>query len=139
MKKRIILPFLFLLAAIISLWYAYLLGEVSIGLILFFPMITAHGLYGLIGVLFLIVSFLLVFILYPKILFQSNSNQFNDEINKLNNNNASKKEMHTGGIIFIGPIPIVFGSNKKITRYLIISSLIILIIILVYASLLLNE
>ncbi|MBS3749259.1 MAG: DUF131 domain-containing protein [Candidatus Thermoplasmatota archaeon] len=43
----------------------------------------------------------------------------------------SSKKSKIGGVIFLGPIPIVFGSDKKITRSMILVSIIILIIILV--------
>ncbi|MBX8636439.1 MAG: DUF131 domain-containing protein [Thermoplasmata archaeon] len=36
-----------------------------------------------------------------------------------------------GGVVFIGPIPIIFGSDRKITGYMIILAVIMAVLILV--------
>ena len=41
-----------------------------------------------------------------------------------------KAEAKGGGIIFIGPIPIIFGTDIRITKWLIIAALIITLILL---------
>ncbi len=49
---------------------------------------------------------------------------------KSNSNNQENKTQ-AGGVIFIGPIPIVFGSSKEITKWMLIVALIIAIILIV--------
>lgn len=44
---------------------------------------------------------------------------------------STKKEVKAGGVIFIGPIPIVFGTDKKMLIISIILALIMLVIFLV--------
>ncbi|ARM75660.1 TIGR00304 family membrane protein [Acidianus manzaensis] len=46
--------------------------------------------------------------------------------NKEEGENQNKTE--AGGIILIGPIPIIFGSSKKIEKWMIIVALVIVII-----------
>ncbi|AFH43365.1 DUF131 domain-containing protein [Fervidicoccus fontis] len=46
---------------------------------------------------------------------------------------SSSSEVQGGGIIFIGPIPIIFGSSKNITKSLLIVAMVIsLVLIVVY-------
>ncbi|MEM1626498.1 MAG: DUF131 domain-containing protein [Sulfolobaceae archaeon] len=40
-----------------------------------------------------------------------------------------RTETKAGGIIFIGPIPIIFGSDKEIAKWMLIIALVILIIL----------
>jgi len=42
-----------------------------------------------------------------------------------------RTETRAGGIIFIGPIPIVFGSDKEITKWMLIIALIISILLII--------
>jgi len=42
-----------------------------------------------------------------------------------------RTETKAGGIIFIGPIPIVFGSDKEITKWMLIIALIISILLII--------
>ncbi|QIW25023.1 DUF131 domain-containing protein [Sulfolobus sp. S-194] len=46
-------------------------------------------------------------------------------------NKQGEQRSEYGGVIFIGPIPIVFGSNKKIAKTMLILGIIIFIILLV--------
>ncbi|BAB67350.1 MULTISPECIES: TIGR00304 family membrane protein [Sulfurisphaera] len=46
-------------------------------------------------------------------------------------NRQGEQRSEYGGVIFIGPIPIVFGSNKKIAKTMLILGIIIFIIFLI--------
>ncbi|MDT7900949.1 MAG: DUF131 domain-containing protein [Acidianus sp.] len=41
---------------------------------------------------------------------------------------GEEKETQAGGIILIGPIPIIFGSSKKIEKWMLIIALVIVVI-----------
>ncbi|PSO06972.1 hypothetical protein B9Q04_13345 [Candidatus Marsarchaeota G2 archaeon BE_D] len=40
---------------------------------------------------------------------------------------SGKGQVEGGGVIFIGPIPIVFGSNKRIAKWMVIAAILITI------------
>lgn len=130
MRKQFILSLFFFIFSIILLAYGYLLGEVSIGLIIIFPLITSNGLFGLLGIIFLIISFFTFFFQIPHMIIHSDDIKNNTQMSSFKTNNRVEKKIQSGGVIFIGPIPIIFGTNKKITRFMIISSMIILILII---------
>lgn len=41
---------------------------------------------------------------------------------------SSKTEVHTGGVILIGPIPIIFGNDKQLIVFGVIFAIIIMIL-----------
>lgn len=45
-------------------------------------------------------------------------------------------EVEAGGVVFIGPIPIIFGTNKQIAWYMLVTAVVlaILMIIMLYIS-----
>ena len=138
MNKAIIFSLIFFIVGLCCLGYGFLLDEVSIGLVVVFPFIIAKGMFGFIGILGILFSMLVLFF-YP--LFSVN-NRYNTQ--KENGHFFQKESnpptnVQSGGVIFLGPIPIIFGSNKKISTYMIVLSIIILVFYLLYASLLLNE
>lgn len=137
MKKPFILPFLFLILSFIILAYGYYLGEVSIGLLVIFPLITTNGLVGVIGVILFIISIFIIFIQIPKSIFHSDA--YNNRENIFNVDKKVDKKVQAGGVIFLGPIPIIFGNNRNVIKYMIYTSIIMILLIIIYASLLLNE
>ncbi len=42
--------------------------------------------------------------------------------------NDSKTEVHTGGVILIGPIPIIFGNDKTLVLYGVIFAVILMVL-----------
>ena len=52
---------------------------------------------------------------------------------KGNEDKNEEQKTEYGGVIFIGPIPIVFGSNKKIAKTMLIIGVIIFVIFFVLA------
>ncbi|AOL16999.1 TIGR00304 family protein [Sulfolobus sp. A20] len=49
-----------------------------------------------------------------------------------NRQENNKQRTEVGGVIFIGPIPIVFGSSKGIAKWMIILAIILFIIMVVF-------
>ncbi|EZQ02091.1 MULTISPECIES: TIGR00304 family protein [Acidianus] len=45
---------------------------------------------------------------------------------------GEERKTEAGGIILIGPIPIIFGSSKKIEKWMVIIALIIVIIMVLF-------
>lgn len=107
-----IIPFL---AGVLLVIAAVMRGEADLSLVLFIPVIHGGGLMLRLGILLIVASFLLWFFL-P---FGGSST-------------SGKGESGYGGVVFIGPIPIVFGSDTKMTRTMLIIGLVMAVLLLLF-------
>jgi len=113
-----------LVLGIVFLFIGFLSGDIEAGIILILPFISGSGIFGFLGFIFILVSFFL-FLFGLTSLFQDDFYKTEDSEFKTN----KKPSVKGGGVVLIGPIPIIFGSSWKIA---IIS--VILAIILIIAS-----
>lgn len=118
------LSLLSFLGGIVFFSIGVLTGEVELGFFLFLPFIIGSGFISFLGVILVIVS---IFLFMYGFVYENNdysSNQFKDSFESKTN-----KSVKGGGIVLIGPIPIIFGTNFRITIIMIIISLLILLLI----------
>ena len=116
MNKYHIFSLIFFIIAIFLFALGVFSGDVQTGFLVVFPFIAGSGIYAFLGMVFLFVSiFLFVFgfgVRYEK-----------DKII-----NREKTSVKGGGVVLIGPIPIVFGSNWRIALVLMIVAIVLIII-----------
>lgn len=101
----------------------FLTGETKGGIFIVFPFIIGSGVFSLLGFVFIfiaILSFVFGFTSYIK---PENIKSENDELQS-----KKKTSIKGGGIVLIGPIPIIFGSNWKIVIVLVIIAIILIFI-----------
>jgi len=98
-------------------------GEVETGFIFVFPFIAGSGIYAFLGFIFIFITIL--FFMYSFIS-TVESNEFQADYDHYPS--PKKTSIKGGGVVLIGPIPIVFGSNWKIAAILMILSVCIIII-----------
>ncbi|AGJ61568.1 TIGR00304 family membrane protein [Saccharolobus islandicus] len=53
-------------------------------------------------------------------------------IRQASNSSDRDQKTHVGGVIFIGPIPIVFGSSKGIAKWMLIVAVILVILMVIF-------
>lgn len=53
-------------------------------------------------------------------------------IREANKSSDNDQKAQVGGVIFIGPIPIVFGSSKGIAKWMIIVAVILFVLIVIF-------
>lgn len=106
---------------IISLILGFSSGNIQGGIFIVFPVIVGTGFYGFSAVILLFLAFL--FFTLDLIRSPSFSRFDHSEIDS-----DKEKSIKTGGIILIGPIPIVFGSNWKIVVLLVFLAIAFLIV-----------
>jgi len=102
----------------------FLKGEVEAGLIIIIPFISGSGIFAFLG-------FILIFLGVIIYLFSFNyyQNQYIEYLDKENlHDRSNKKSIKGGGVILIGPIPIIFGSSKKIALIMMIIAIILIIV-----------
>jgi uncharacterized protein (TIGR00304 family) len=100
-------------------------GEVETGFIVVFPFLIGSGLYAFLGFIFFILAFLCF---VGGFSYTSVSDGVYEEEGYGEVYPKKKVSVKGGGVVFVGPIPIVFGSSWKIALVLM---LIVLGIILV--------
>jgi uncharacterized protein (TIGR00304 family) len=57
---------------------------------------------------------------------------FYEALKSSNNKNNNTQRTEVGGVIFIGPIPIIFGSSKNIAKWMIIVAIIIFVLLVLF-------
>lgn len=98
-------------------------GDVETGFVVVFPFIAGSGIYALLGFVFVFVAILLFMFGFTSTV---ESNDFKVDYDGYQS--SRKTSIKGGGVVLIGPIPIVFGSNWKIAVILMILSICIIII-----------
>lgn len=95
-------------------------GDVKAGFIIVIPFLAGSGVYAFLGFIFVFIAIILFMFSFS----------CNVELNNFDNDKyqATKKtSIKGGGVVLIGPIPIVFGSNWKIALLLMIIAFLIMI------------
>lgn len=127
MNKFQILSFICFLLGISFFVLGFLYGDVDAGIFIIFPYISGSGIYSLLGFLFIFISILVFFFG-----FLGNFQQQDIETGNKILEPSKKTSIKGGGVVLIGPIPIVFGSNWKITVLLMVLTIIIILISFFY-------
>lgn len=124
MNRYRFVGFIVFIIGVVCLNHAFLQGELEVGIALFIPFIIGSGLYSFVGMLCIFCSFVLFMISWSKVSF----------VDQYSNGTDSKKsKVESGGLILIGPFPIVFGSNKNIA-FVLLGVAIILFLLLWFIS-----
>lgn len=125
MKKLGMFSLLLFLIGIASLFVGFISGELESGLFLIFPILIGSGPFAFLGFVFIFLSIISTFLFFPNRI--NNVNYTDLEIN--DTIKEDKTSIRLGGIVFIGPIPIVLASNWKIAIFLLIVSAIFILMI----------
>lgn len=98
-------------------------GEVEIGIFLVFPFIKGSGIYALLGFIFIFIAVLLLMFGFSRTTLTSERLPFKEEKYDVD----KKTSVKGGGVVLVGPIPIIFGSSWKIAVFMMILAIIIII------------
>jgi uncharacterized protein (TIGR00304 family) len=122
MNKRHILSLICFIVGIAFFAVGFFTGEAEGGVFVIFPFITGSGVYPLLGFIFIFIAILLFMFGFTTPIGPEEL-QVEDEYHP-----RKKTSVKGGGIVLIGPIPIVFGSNWKIAIVLMIIAIILIIV-----------
>jgi len=125
MRKWFAISAVLFVAAIALLSASVLTGESEFGLFLIFPFLIGSGLLALLGVILLFIAIFIVFMRLGGRFLRNENPDFS--VSFEGEKTADKK---FGGVIMLGPIPIVFGSDRKIARIMMIIGLILMVAII---------
>jgi uncharacterized protein (TIGR00304 family) len=126
MNKYHFLSLFFFILGIVFLIIGVLSGNIEVGFFIFFPFLIGTGLHAFFGFIFVFLGV----ILYISGFFSKISLFHEDSGSGIIDSTYSdrKKSVKGGGVVLIGPIPIVFGSNWKITVVMIVLTIILVLI-----------
>jgi uncharacterized membrane protein len=102
-------------AGVILILISVLKGHTKVGIFFIIPFFYSTDLYAVAGVLCIIGAMFCCFYAMLKTVMQFEPSY------------DVKSEKHHGGIVLIGPLPIIFGSSKTIVKWLIIGAIIVVI------------
>ena len=123
MNKFHFLSLFCLMAGIVFFGLGFLSGDVETGVFVVFPFLAGSGIYAFLGFIFIFIAFLLFMFGFTT---YSESDEFPTNYNGYQP--RKKTSVKGGGVVLIGPIPIVFGSNWKIAIVLMIIAIIVILV-----------
>ena len=100
-------------------------GEVETGFVLIFPFLIGSGIYAFLGFIFIFIAILFLMFGFTRGTILTEDLKIDGEDENLSI--ERKTSVKGGGVVLIGPIPIVFGSNWKIAALLMMISIILII------------
>ena len=96
--------------------------EMEIGVVLIFPFMVGSGIYALLGFISIFIATILFMFGFASIAGAGSSGL---DVKRDDEYQLQKKTpVKGGGVVLIGPIPIVFGSNWKIAAIMVILAII---------------
>jgi uncharacterized protein (TIGR00304 family) len=143
MNRYHLLAIVLLICGIISLGYSVTSGEGEAGVIVFIPVFYGSGLFSFIGVLCIMAAIFVGFMGFAKGAFEEEGakepqGQRTSSPSQSHSGPRPQKSIKSGGVVLIGPIPIVFGSDAKTAMVLMVLAIILIVVVFVlfYSSLL---
>lgn len=126
-------PALFV-AGLALLMLAVLRGEATLSLVLVVPVVSATGLLGGAGIFLMVLAFLLTFLLWPfRAVVMESAGPALDPMPSTppSPGGAASGGRRWGGIVFLGPIPVVFGSDVRVTRAMLVVAVVLFLALVV--------
>lgn len=118
------------ICGIALLGYSVATGEGSAGVVLFIPVFYGSGLFAFLGVLCIMVGLILGFFGIGTGL--GETREFEDSGKSQTSRPVgprTQKSIKGGGVVLIGPIPVIFGSDTKTAIVLVVLTIILIIAI----------
>jgi uncharacterized protein (TIGR00304 family) len=123
-------PIVFVLG-IAAVAYGLSQGQGNLSLFLIFPVVTATGIWSAVGIGLILVGFIATFFVLPAVRADvpMSTAQATSETRATTEARepAPQASRRWGGVVFLGPIPIVFGSDAKVVRWMLVAGLLLFI------------
>ena len=113
MRKWLLASLLLFISGVALIIASVSNGEGQVGLFLIFPFIVTQGWIGAAGSLLL---FLAIFSIFIGLWTSATQDPGQAPVETNSPTPAARTKKSYGGVVLIGPIPIVFGSDEKIAK-----------------------
>ncbi|MEF8874622.1 MAG: DUF131 domain-containing protein [Candidatus Thermoplasmatota archaeon] len=126
--RNILAPAIVLFLGILFIVLSIIQGNAEVALLLFIPVIYGAGIYLMIGIVLIFLSFILFFVFSFSDTYKKSHRRMKKEVYE-DPTESKETESSYGGVIFIGPIPIVFGKDASTTKKMMWIGLVIALIL----------
>jgi len=116
-----------LLAGLVCIGVAVARGEATAFLVLVFPVVTGSGPLILAGILFSFLGFFATFTFWPG---RPIGVAASEEFAPATDTTGPAPTRQWGGVVFLGPFPIVFGSDPRMTRMMLLVGIVLFVALL---------
>jgi len=123
-------PALFI-GGVAALAYALIQGEAALNLFLVFPIVTASGPWGFLGIVLIVAGFAAFFFTWPSWGEIPQTSVRATAVPPPPTATAATPSRRWGGVVFLGPVPIVFGSDAKVAQWMLLAGAILFVALLV--------
>lgn len=133
---RFVGPIVFMVG-IAALVVAFFQGQATLALFIIFPVITATGGWAVLGILLMIIGFFLFFLTWPvgtvsaPISAQGSGPAPSAAGAVSPPEPTPPMQRRWGGVVFIGPVPVVFGSDQKVTQWMLVLGIVLFVALVV--------
>lgn len=105
-------------------------GEADISLVLVFPVFSGSSGFFILGTLLIVLSFIVGFLMLAMGQLELQASGVLREARPELRTETSSAKKEYGGVVMIGPVPIVFGSNRTIALIMLVLGIIAAIVLL---------
>jgi len=123
------LPVLVFVAGVACIVVAAASGNAEVQLLVIFPLVSGSGWLFILGIVLIIASFILGFVLAASSMEEPPSPVETPSQRK------TGTQKRYGGVVIIGPVPIIFGSDRKMAFLMLVVAIVIIAVILAIALL----
>jgi uncharacterized protein (TIGR00304 family) len=123
-------PVLFV-GGVAALILAFLENEATLSLFVIFPVITATGAWAFLGILLMIAGVFVFFFIGPPPMAAEPLASPPGSTSPPSAASVAAGGRRWGGVVFLGPIPVVFGSDQKVTQWMLILGVVLFVALLV--------
>ncbi|MEW6069378.1 MAG: DUF131 domain-containing protein [Candidatus Thermoplasmatota archaeon] len=134
MMKYFKLAFILFILGIALIIINALVYEGAFSVVLFIPVFYGKGILAVIGALLIVLSLLVAMFGFAKEFVYEKE----EEVTVLAPPCREEKKMKAGGIVLLGPIPIVFSTEKSLVAILLAVAIVIIVVTLVIFLLMLH-
>jgi len=128
-RARLWIPIAMFVAGMALIATAVATGEADVSLVIVFPVFSGSSLLFLLATLLIISSFIVGFVLMA--MDHERTEERVEAASEGMSSSAPRSRTEYGGVVLLGPIPIAFGSNKKVALIMLVVGVILAIVVLV--------
>ncbi len=123
-------PALFL-AGLAALAVGFLQGEATLSLFVIFPVVTATGAWSFLGIVLMIAGVFVLFLTWPMAALSEVAAVPPAPQAPSTSSTPLPAQRRWGGVVFLGPIPVVFGSDQKVTKWMLLVGVLLFVALVV--------
>lgn len=136
MNARIMLPISIFLAGICAIVASVAAGQARVSLFIIFPVFTGSSWLFVLGTLLVILSFIVGFLMLAFGTAEMAAGRVELPLREDFPTRQEQQEAGYGGVIFIGPVPIAFGSTRTMALAMLLIGLAAFLVLLALVLLL---